>query len=78
MQLWLREPDLNWRPSGYEGFISRFRYILDIRKSYNNGDIALFFYFDIYQITHCIHDSGVSFGVKIFYTNKKHGFIDRV
>ena len=62
---WLREPDLNWRPSGYERFISYFWYISDIRKSYDNGDIALFFYFDVCQLTHCVRYIGVSFGVKI-------------
>ena len=63
--IWLREPDLNWRPSGYEGFISCFLHILGTRKSYNNGDIALFFYFDVRQLTHCVRYIGVSFGVKI-------------
>ena len=65
VQIWLRELDLNQRPSGYEGFISHFRYISDIRKSYDNGDIALFFYFDVRQLTHCVQYIGVSFGVKI-------------
>ncbi|WP_295219628.1 hypothetical protein, partial [Ruminococcus sp.] len=50
---------------GGEGFISYFQYISDIRKSYNNGDIALFFHFDIRQLTHCVQYIGVSFGVKI-------------
>ena len=48
----------------YEGFISYFRYTLDICKSYDNGDIALFFYFDVRQLTHCVRYIGVSFGVK--------------
>ena len=60
---WLRELDLNQRPSGYEGFISYFRYILDIYESYDNGDITLFFYFDVRQLTHCVCHFGVSFGV---------------
>lgn len=51
-------------PFQEKGFISHFRYISDIRKSYDNGDIALFFYFDVRQLTHCVQYIGVSFGVK--------------
>lgn len=71
-----------------KGFISYFQYILDICKSYNNGDIALLFYFGIRQLMHCVRYIGVSFVRSNFFfyknvslfeiSNNKNSFSDRV